>query len=325
MSLTVIIPVYNTSEYLEKCFNSLITDKYKYVKELGLKVVFVNDGSTDNSLEILNELANNNSFVTIINQENLGLSLSRNNAMSIVDTEYFLFLDSDDRLKIKEIVKLLKIAKSDDLDLLSYGLEYFNENNVLTGRRAPQQVPHNKILDGKEALLLNYNPSSACLYLYKTTFIKDNNFLFFPNITQQDVEFTVRLFIKAKKVYFVYDVCYEYFRRTDSITKTKNDKQLKKYLSDSIIVATNVKKNIDIYTDKEMESCIKKNYNSIVWNLLWRFYTEKDEVSYQFKKECIKELKEKELYPIKGSLKTPFQKISRVFFNSGIFINYFIK
>ena len=95
LKISIIIPVYNTSKYLRKCLDSVINQSYK-----NYEVIVVNDGSSDNSLEIIKEYMKNNSKITLIDQKNMGLSASRNNALKKVSSDYFLFLDSDDYLDI---------------------------------------------------------------------------------------------------------------------------------------------------------------------------------------------------------------------------------
>ena len=141
---------------------------------------------------------------------------------------------------------------------------------------------------------------------------------------QEDVEFTLRLLLYAEKVIFTDTIGYNYYRRSDSMTTTMSGKRVEQYLSDSVIVARLIKDNLKSQKkilSKPLQEAIKKNYNSVVWNLLWRFRTQKGEVSNAFKNACIDELKAKSLYPIKGPLKTPFQNFSRYLFN----INWVLK
>jgi len=94
-----------------------------------------------------------------------------------------------------------------------------------------------------------------------------------------------------------------------------------------VIISKLMKDNIKNYqlTNKETIDAVKKNYNSVVWNLLWRFVTNPKEVDCNFKIKCIKALKDQGLYPIQGGLKTLFQKISVVFFNSERFLKLLLK
>lgn len=89
--ISVIIPVYNTAGYLPRCLDSILNNTYR-----NLEVICVNDGSRDNSLEILKAYAEKDSRVKVIDQENGGISVARNNAMDISNGEYIAFVDSDD-------------------------------------------------------------------------------------------------------------------------------------------------------------------------------------------------------------------------------------
>ena len=115
--ISIIIPVYNTSKYLKKCLDSVINQTYK-----NYNVIIVNDGSTDNSLDIIKEYMKKSSSIILINQKNMGLSMARNNAVKKVESDYFLFLDSDDYLDINAL-KILN-ENLDNEDLLRYQFLY---------------------------------------------------------------------------------------------------------------------------------------------------------------------------------------------------------
>ena len=91
--LSIIIPVYNVENYVDTCIESL----YKQgISEYEFEVILINDGSTDNSLSIIQEYENKYSNITIISQKNQGLSTTRNNGIKLAKGEYLLFVDSDD-------------------------------------------------------------------------------------------------------------------------------------------------------------------------------------------------------------------------------------
>ena len=92
--ISVIVPVYNVEEYLEECLNSILVQTYT-----NLEILIVNDGSTDNSLEILQEFSQRDSRITIFTKENGGLSSARNLAIDEAKGEYFTFIDSDDYIE----------------------------------------------------------------------------------------------------------------------------------------------------------------------------------------------------------------------------------
>ena len=91
IKISVMVPIYNTSQYLEKCLKSIISQSLKEIE-----IICVNDGSTDNSLEILEEFAKEDKRIIIVNKKNGGLTSARNAALKIARGKYCLNIDSDD-------------------------------------------------------------------------------------------------------------------------------------------------------------------------------------------------------------------------------------
>ena len=121
--ISILVPVYNVEQYLENCINSLVNQKTKYSYE----IVFVNDGSTDNSWDILKKYENFDN-ITIINQENKGLSETRNVLISNANGKYVLFVDSDDLLEENAIDKMGTEAFENFFDLVQCSYYKFFEN-----------------------------------------------------------------------------------------------------------------------------------------------------------------------------------------------------
>ena len=92
---SIIIPVYNVEKYLVECLESIVNQSFK-----DFEVICVNDGSTDNSLEILQKYAENDERFKVLNQENQGQGIARNNALNIANGEYILFVDPDDFIEL---------------------------------------------------------------------------------------------------------------------------------------------------------------------------------------------------------------------------------
>lgn len=323
LKLSIIIPVYNVEAYIEKCYNSV---KGNY-DELQFEIIFVNDGSTDNSLNVLTNLVTPSEYITIISQENLGLSGARNTGIAAARGAYIVFLDSDDWLNFDVIQELLNYAINNELDLVSYGLEFFDEKSQSMGCREKHPIEYSKMLTGRQALIQGFQPSSSCLFLYKSKFLKINNFQFYPRIAQQDVEFTLRIMLLAERVYFSESIGYNYYRHSGTISMPQSVQKLQKYLSDAITVAGLMKNNESAIdkNDIELIRAVQKNYNSVVWNLLWRFLTKPKEVSYAFKKQCIEDMELKDLYPIKGRLKSKFQYLVNFLFKAEYVFLYILK
>ena len=324
-TITIIIPTYNTDSFITKCFNSIIVNDFYFVNKYKIHVLFINDGSTDDSQKVIDVLKEKYNFVSSIYQQNQGLSVARNTAIKHIQTDYFLLLDSDDWLNMDEFEKVYDLFLNQNIDFISFGLTYYDECNNYTGHRQNQSVHYNTIYSGIEFLMQGYQPSSACLFIYDRKFILKNKLFYYPHITQQDVEHTFRLMLYSEKGVFVENKVYNYYRRLGSTTIPNSPKKLKKYLSDSIIVAAQISKNKQQYSSKVITKLIEENYNSVVWNLLWRFISKPKEVDYEFKKKCLKELKDNNLYPIKGGVKTTFQKLTTLFFNQTFIIKCIFK
>lgn len=133
VDLQIVIPVYNTEQYVKECIDSVLSQETKY----SIKVVVVNDGSTDHSPEIIDTFVND-SRVLIIHQENRGFSEARNRALENICGRYVTFLDSDDRLPKDAVEKLMDTAYSGDFDIVGGGYRKFG-NGRFTSTVMPQK------------------------------------------------------------------------------------------------------------------------------------------------------------------------------------------
>lgn len=322
LDLTIIIPVFNCESYLKTGLDKL---KYLYELDLDFEIIYVNDGSTDNSLQVLKELELNHPYIKVISQENQGSSGARNTAVEVANGKYIQFLDADDTIDFEKVIPLLMKAISNDIDALSYRLNTVDDfGNILSEMNA-NKVQYDKIITGIEALIQGYQPSSICVFLFKTDFLNIHQLRITPKITHMDVEFTSRMMLVAKRVLFVDVIAYHYLFRLDSITKPKSIVGLKKFLHDEVVISKMIFDTIKLNMDEKLIIAIQKNYNSVIWNLLWRFVTKPKEVDYEFKKECLEELKNNNLYPIKGELKTNFQNLTRFTFNQKRILTFLLK
>lgn len=117
--ITVIIPVYNVSKYLNKCLNSIVNQTYK-----NLEIILVNDGSKDDSLKICRDYEKADSRIRVVTQENQGVSVSRNTGLSFVTGSYIMFVDGDDWMKLNTIETIFNSICNYDLVCFSFVKEY---------------------------------------------------------------------------------------------------------------------------------------------------------------------------------------------------------
>lgn len=121
VKISVIIPVYNTEKFLERCLNSVIKQTLKEIE-----IIVVNDGSTDNSLEIIKKIKETDARIILINKENEGLTKTRNRGLEIASGKYIYNLDSDDYLEENTMFEeLYNKCENDNLDMVVF--DYYND------------------------------------------------------------------------------------------------------------------------------------------------------------------------------------------------------
>ena len=199
MDLSIIIPVYNVEKFVRTCIESVFQQD---LDENRYEVIIVNDGTQDRSMETIADIILKHSNVTVVNQENQGLSVARNNGIIKARGEYLLMLDSDDLLCANSINPLLAIALETNADIVHADYKqmsneeierYVNNHEDAKIKTAPVQIT-----TGEDFLYEQYC-RNVWRYMYKRNFILRNNISFIPGIISQDVPFANECFLKAKK------------------------------------------------------------------------------------------------------------------------------
>lgn len=199
-TISIIVPVYNVEAYLEKCVESLIHQTYR-----SLQIILVNDGSTDNSLTIAEQLAAKDSRIELYSQPNQGLSAARNTGMQYAIGEYISFIDSDDYIALDFYESLINTIG--DYDFIQFGYKRVTTN----GKVICQKLPHHI-----------YQFHSACMRIYRKDFLAKNNLQFMVGKIYEDVLFSIDLW-RARPTYQIIPYTgYYYSIRSASTTATRN-------------------------------------------------------------------------------------------------------
>lgn len=218
---SIIVPVYNVENYVDKCIKSILNQTYK-----NYEVIIINDGSTDNSLNIINKYKNNKK-IKIITQKNKGLSNARNNGMKIATGDYLLFIDSDDYIEDK----LLEILNNNinGEDLIRFQTRTVDEN-YNTIKEYNEETFNN--LNGIEAFekISKYNfVELAVCYSYKKSSFFKNKYKFEENTFHEDFGLIPFVIISSKKVTSINYIGYNYLQRKNSImNSTEYQKEINK-------------------------------------------------------------------------------------------------
>lgn len=212
--ISVIIPCYNVELYVDACLESVVNQTI--VEDL--EVILVNDGSKDNTLEHLKRFESQYpNLFTVLDQENMGLSMARNNGIKKSTAKYIAFLDSDDTVEPAMYEKLYKKAESEDLDITTCNVNlvyHDHKKEVLSGIE--------KTLKTKEEIksVMNYMYTIVCNKLFKRELFKDIKFK--KGIWFEDVEILYRLLPHINSIGKVDFIGYNYIQRENSITYTYN-------------------------------------------------------------------------------------------------------
>lgn len=207
--ISIIVPVYNTAPYLPQCLDSLVNQTYR-----DIEIICVNDGSTDNSPDILKAYAERDSRILVIHQENLGLSDARNKGLESARGEWVMFVDSDDWIGTDCCKTLLSHTdKQTDVCLFSYIREFANQSFPQYLFSDKKMVYQGSSIHWLYARLIAPNDqelrlpgkidslSTAWGKLYKTSLIKEHGLRFVPvrQIGTEDLLFNVYYFTWVKK------------------------------------------------------------------------------------------------------------------------------
>lgn len=215
---SIIVPVYNTAKYLKNCFESIYNQTQKEIE-----VIAINDGSTDDSLNVLTEIQQKHPDLIIYSQNNTGLGSARNKGIELATGDFIYFLDSDDCLKDSAMAVCYQYCNDYQLDIAMFDAEIFG---MIKGIRNPYDrtciiTDQNTVISGENfanKYWWNTLCPSACLLYISACFIRKNKLMFLPNIYYEDNDFYCKAIPLAKRIMYVPEFLYRRRYREGSIT-----------------------------------------------------------------------------------------------------------
>lgn len=315
--LSIIIPVYNAAKHIPKFIKYL---DHQLAPQI--EWIFINDGSSDTSLTLLQEVALKYPYIKVLSKVNGGAASARNVGIEHASATYLAYVDIDDQFEIDLLWKALQFTLENQLDIYAYNYDYIASSGHVNAQALIHPIQYEVIQSGISVLQQGYQPSSVCVFLLKRLFMLENKLYFVAGITHEDVEVSLRYMLAAKKVYFSKEIIYHYYQHEGSVTNQITSEKQQSYLLDEIKIAKLMKANLERYNDETAKLVIVKNYNSVVWNLIYFLFQHKKTISKNFITQCIISLKSENLFPIKGALKTTFQKVSSPLFAIYFYLKY---
>lgn len=287
MKISVIIPIYNVEDYLEECIDSVLNQSYQ-----DIEILLVNDGSTDKSSDICERYSNKYSNIRFINKTNGGLSDARNAGIKNSTGDYLIFLDSDDYWGKDFLISIVNLIYQDpEIDYVFFSFSYYYQvSNRFKKEELNFKEEQIRIKTGlevlKEILVADqFFQWIACRGLIKRDFLIEKGIYFEIGRHYEDVLWTPKVFINAKKVDYYDDDIYVYrLEREGQITSNFNYKNL----SDSLYASSYWDTELDNYKlDYRTKRLLMKNLVSRYYFAIWflRFVNSGD------RKLLIKELR----------------------------------
>ena len=211
--VSVIVPVYNSEDTMRKCLDSLIDQSQKRIR-----IICVNDGSSDRTLEILKEYKRRYWKIKIINQKNGGRSAARNSGLNAVRTKFVMFCDSDDWYEKEMCENMVDAIEKSRADLAVCGLNmiYKAHEEMKESDEEYYKIRFNGLKEIDDEIILTTD-SSVCNKIFRTEIIKKHNICFPDGLNNEDFYFYNAYMSVAKSIYFVDQRLYNYIRHEGSI------------------------------------------------------------------------------------------------------------
>lgn len=221
--ISIIVPIYNTEKYLEKCIKSILNQNYE-----NIEIILINDGSTDNSLNICKKYKEQDNRIVVINKKHTGVSESRNRGLEIAKGDYIAFVDSDDYIDRRMFEKLIEGAEKYNAEISMCDINETRNSNDILGEFSAEYIQ----LTRKQALEQLLYDKNIGNYMTVKMFKKElfNQVKFPINKMYEDISTAYKLFGKANKLVYIPVKFYNYYQRPDSIVNNITNNSIQDYL-----------------------------------------------------------------------------------------------
>ena len=257
--LSIIIPCFNVEDYIERCLNSVLNQKTNF----SFEIICINDGSTDQTLTKLRKYGQMDKRIKVYNQENIGISNTRNRGLKLAQGEYIAFVDSDDYIDENFVDIMLSKAKNGKAEYVKCGYVIFSDNNK-----------RKKIKRGKKIECINKKLNEKILkingYMWgaviKKSIFKD--ICFPPNYWFEDMIIRMLILRKCKSFIYIKNCLYYYNNRINSATKIQGKIESEKNLDQLYLVKKiyDYSRKINLKDDKILYELIIREWGYILSN-----------------------------------------------------------
>ena len=262
MKFSIVVPVYRVEQYLDECVQSVLAQTYS-----NLEVILVDDGSPDRSGVMCDDWAKKDSRVRVVHQENGGLSAARNTGIRHAEGDYILFLDSDDWWENdKVLMAVANQLERTPADVVSFNYRksfdgilqraYFDEALPSSGKTESLS----QIMQGDRGI------NGACNKAFSRTLLTENQIFFRPGITSEDIDWTLRVALKADSFAFVNVCVFVYRQHSASISHSVAPKNVR-MLCENVQTCVRLLETEDAARVQALTPYVAYQYGTLVYNV----------------------------------------------------------
>lgn len=270
--ISIIIPVYNVSRYIERCISSVMGQTYS-----NIECILVDDASIDDSIlkcqQMIDDYKGPIRFVILHHSQNKGASAARNTGIKAATGAYFFFLDSDDEITTDCIEELTKPLLAEKYDLIVGNFEKIDKYNHIVYKDL-LKVPHHTVLRNND-ILHSYQKNGwyahAINKLYRAKLIHNNHVLFHEGIIHEDVLWSFNIACISKSLCSVNRNTYVYLKREDSVMNTRTIEKKTKASYEIVIEMGKLVNIINLY-NRDVHEIIQAN---LIWALKYYLHSYK--------------------------------------------------
>lgn len=262
--VSIIVPIYNVKQYLNRCVESLV------YQNVNAEIILVDDGATDGSGELADQLAKRYHNIRVIHRTNGGLSAARNTGLMASKGEFVFFVDADDWIKPNTIGFLVECAEKDCLDVGVADFEEIFENG---GKRTNDLPPiPGEVMSGADYLFESLKSKKTIMTvwksIYRRKFLLENNLFFREGYNHEDEEWSPRVYLAAERVKSIDCIFYNYFIRESGIAR--QPAYFRKNCLDMISNCYELKKLSADIEDEEFRTLFQNNIASLFLSAVYK-------------------------------------------------------
>ena len=285
--ISILVPVYNVERYLLQCLESIKDQTFK-----NFEAICINDGSTDQSLEIIKKFISQDSRFKLIDKPNTGYGHSMNLGLASCKGRFISIIESDDYILPNMLERLYEIASSNNLDVARCNYYKFSKNNKIINKEFINEIEQNKVIKPIDNIKIFYQSPSIWVNLYNKDFLNKKNirFLETPGASYQDTSFVYKVYAFCERFMFIDEPLLNY--RIDNAESAINNKTKAFCVCDEYNeILKFSKENPDIYRVLKYHIPVLR-FNCYRWNFLRISHSLRKKFLYSWQRDIINDYTE---------------------------------